>query len=135
MNDPLEHLEDELRNLQLREPSADMKNAVKRHLAKNKSVFRWWMTGGLATAASLLALILFQLASSGSDLEHEVPIADLPVGKLADDPPPTLFAYNLAARRSPDELNELLDKHAQELLTPEKPVSIRDLVNSELQIK
>ena len=72
----------------------------------------------LAAAASVAGLILLRQSYTGGDGQPKIakdvaPAADAATNGV--EQPPTFWTYHLAARRSPEALDALLDEHAKQL--------------------
>jgi hypothetical protein len=119
MTEPPDPLEAELSALRPREISTGLRRRVAERLADPPHARRRIRRLALAAclAAACLAAVLLRWGRHGP-VSDPAPI----VGRPRPAPPaeveaqadsePTLLAYELALSRSPEELDELLDKHA-----------------------
>ncbi|MHC4402671.1 MAG: hypothetical protein ACYTG0_23665 [Planctomycetota bacterium] len=111
------------------EPSADWAEATLEELRRGSPRtaprrlrrFAVWTT--LAAAACVLAFVLLRVSwlfhdgrEVGGDPRERR--EETPVLARSDLAEPTLWAYQQAARQSPEALDELLDRHAGQLLHP-----------------
>lgn len=122
-------LEAELAALRPREPSAELRQRIATLLASPSSVRRarqrvsvLWsgaLAGGLA-AACFAALVLWR--GEEREIEAETPAARFePVAATAfDEALPSIWSYRSALTRSPEGLDDLLDKHGARTLRPER---------------
>ena len=152
MNDPIDPLEDTLRQFHPKSVSAAKRQQVAEQITATRTRAartraartKWLVTTSLgavaaAVAVCLLAAMFFYtdspapevhsdaVAGSSSHDEHHdavpeqndrVQVADATAH--SEQPAPTLWAYRRAADGSWEELDSLLARHAQELLTPEQ---------------
>jgi hypothetical protein len=83
----------------------------------------FWGAAALALAAGIAVVVLYWPRSEeipGSPLS--LPVAARQAPESPAMPPPTLLAYEHVLRKSPDELNKLLDGHAAVLLAQSSSV-------------
>jgi hypothetical protein len=121
-DDPLEA---ELRTFRPAGPSRELFARVEAELALDIPAppprARTWIAGSLLAAAAcvLVAALLWHSTRSPGrghiDFATTVPTAPRPAGG-PDDSRPALAAYRRALSRSPEALDELLDRHAARLL-------------------
>jgi hypothetical protein len=100
---PDDELERELESLHPRLPSPELRRQVERRLRR-----RMWMTvvaGGAIAASVVVALVLGRR-------EGPIVIGPLPSYPVAATPAPSVLAYGTAASKSPEALDDLLDKQA-----------------------
>lgn len=86
----------------------------------------------LATAACLLIVVALNRTWSprdGQDIVQQAPGREdkTPELALSDPREPTLWSYRQAAQQSPEELDELLDRHAGQLLRPSSEAKLAGL--------
>jgi hypothetical protein len=123
MNEPYDPLEAELVALAPREPSPELKARIAAELAdgvsaplraaKRTTAQRVWI---LSIAAALAACLLVAvLARRGELPRHVAPPDEFLHPSLAnafDESLPTVWTYRRAVYGSPQEMDDLLDKHA-----------------------
>ena len=123
MNDPLKRLEDELRSLRPRRPSNDLRAKIGERLSPELkrttpvAVRRFAWIGAAAAACAVIGLLTWRLASPIQPVRQSVGLR-LPESVAAYGDWPTAGAYSAALRRSPQELDALLIRHAQMFLPP-----------------
>ena len=115
-----DELEDELRSLVPSTPSNRVVDGIAERLTTTptSSVEQdsWkWGAIALAVAACLSVVILWYPQSTKLTDGPSLPSVDTQFSEL---PPPTMLAYRQVFFQSPDALDELLDRHATDLLSP-----------------
>lgn len=114
-NEERDPLEAELRALKPREPSPQFRERIARDLAEvtpPRSHIVWIVTLVGAVAASLLAAVLLWRNGGEAITDNLPPESPQPLVATAfDDTLPSVWSYRSAVNRSPDELDNLLDKH------------------------
>jgi hypothetical protein len=125
MSEARDPLEAELSALRPHEVSPELRRRVAERLAEHAPAKRrrlWWfaLAGGLAAAC--LAAVLFRWGAGRRDEPESVvrpqPAPSAPV----EDAEPTLWAYERALARSPEEVEALLNKHATATAGPDPEV-------------
>jgi hypothetical protein len=116
MSDLFDRLEAELADLRPRDASPQLRQRIADHQARSGSSgwFRPWglaLAGGLA--AAVLALIVFPWSIKRPGEPELLPVQTKPVPRVeAEAPSPTLVTYQRALARSPEALEDKLDKDA-----------------------
>ena len=120
MTEPFDPLEAELRTVQPRGLSAEMRDRIAARLSES-SRFRWGRRRRVLLAVGAIAAgVLAAVLVLRSDPTPKAQQADTPaesrtapaVAMAADDALPTLQVYSRALAGSPEELNALLNRHA-----------------------
>jgi hypothetical protein len=118
VNEELDPLEAELRNLRPRQPSPDLPRRIGERLASAPAppVRRTWpwhlaLAAGFAAACLVVAVLVWRSGKHDDRprVEHQGP--PLPVAERPE-PLPTLGAYRRALDESPEALDALLDEQA-----------------------
>lgn len=120
MTEPFDPLEAELRALQPRGVSADMRHKIADRLAASSSFPSVRSRRTLLAIGAIAAGVLAAVLVLRSDPTPEAHQADVPPDNrtsptfalATDDALPTLQVYSRALAGSPEQLNALLDRHA-----------------------
>ncbi len=120
-------VESELRSLLPNAPSDRVLDSITSQLAPTRRTMRWenaraWRAVALAVAASI-AVAVWWWPQPGKipGPSPSLPIVDRQPQETADMPPPTMLAYQHVWGHSPEELDELLDRHAASFLVGGPP--------------
>ena len=96
---------------------------------KSRHIVMWI---ALVAAACLVAFVMLNqsgVKDDGSEVARDVPERQEVQPTVEDNlPPPTLLAYQMAARQSPEALEALLDQHAGQLLPPSPGNELADVM-------
>jgi len=124
MNDH-DSLELELAALRPRGPSAALKKRIADRLAQDapqrsesQSNSQWRMAAivGWLLAASLASVMVWRGGPAAVRVESVGPQLDPALAAAFRESSPSIWAYGRAMRRSPEALDELLDRHAMHTL-------------------
>jgi len=117
MSEPPDRLEAELAALRPSEPSPALRRRIAQRLAEAPPTAGrryWWLALGSLAAACLVVVLLWWLGRNGGPKNV---VSSGPTSRSADAEP-TVWAYERALARSPEDLDALLAKQARRAEEP-----------------